>query len=171
MDELSQLLTNTCKKIKDEKQWKNVSRIVGESVEDCVVTMMCPICNEKALEKYKTNEKSKDVQCKSCNCQIQIKATKNTKKKQTSLKLLGAEYKTTCSSIKENNVHYLVVLYSFVGDTYTINDILFIDKLDINESCIIPRNPLSSTARRAGWQGCTLVFNTFKSISLKSSVY
>ena len=31
---------------------------------------------------------------------IQIKAKKHTKKQLTSLKLLGAEYKTTCSSIK-----------------------------------------------------------------------
>jgi type II restriction enzyme len=167
MDELSQLLTDTCRRIKEEKKWKNVSRIVGESVEHCVATMSCPICTEKTLIKYKTNEKSKDVQCKSCNSQFQIKASKNkNKNKQAPLKLLGAEYKTTCASIKENIVHYLVVLYSFTGDTYTIDNILFIHQSDINESCIVPRNPLSSTARRAGWQGCMLVFNTFKSIQV-----
>jgi hypothetical protein len=30
------------------------------------------------------------------------------------------------------------------------------------------RNPLSETARRAGWQGCYLHFNKFKSINSKS---
>lgn len=164
METLSQLLTDTCKKIKEEYKWTSIPRIIGEAVEDCVITLACPICNDKALVKYKTNQKSKDVRCENCSCEIQIKATKHTKRKQTTLKLLGAEYKTTCSSIKENNVHYLVLLYSVIGDNYNINDVYFIDHVDINESCIIPRKPLSSTAKRAGWQGCTLVFNTFKSI-------
>jgi len=166
MEILSQLLSDKCKEIKKEKGWTSTSRIIGEAVEDCVITMPCPICNNKALVKYKTNQKSKDVKCENCSCQIQIKATKHTKRQSTSLKLLGAEYKTTCLSIKENNVHYLVLMYSVVGDKYSINEIYFIDHTDINDSCIIPRTPLSSTAKRAGWQGCMLVFNTFKSIKV-----
>jgi type II restriction enzyme len=162
----SQLLTDNCKKIKDEKGWKSTSRIIGEAIEDCVTTIPCPICSDKALIKYKTNQKSKDVKCEKCSSQIQIKAKKHIKKQLTSLKLLGAEYKTTCSSIKENNVHYLVLMYSVVGDKYNINNIYFIDHADINDSCIISRNPLSSTAKRAGWQGCILVFNKFKSINV-----
>lgn len=165
MEMLSQLLSHNCKKIKDEKGWISTSRIVGEAIEDCVITIPCPICSNKGLVKYKTNQKSKDVKCEKCSCQIQIKATKHTKKQLTCLKLLGAEYKTTCSSIKENNVHYLVLMYSVVGDKYNINDIYFINHVDINESCIIPRTPLSSTAKRAGWQGCILIFN--KDITVK----
>lgn len=163
---LSQLLNDNCKKIRDEKGWISTSRIIGEAMEDCVTTIPCPICSYKSLVKYKTNQKSKDVKCENCSCQIQIKATKNTKyqKEITSLKLLGAEYKTTCSSIKENNVHYLILMYSVAGDKYNINDIYFIDHADINESCIIARPPLSSKAKRAGWQGCYLVFNKFKSV-------
>jgi type II restriction enzyme len=165
MEILSQLLSDRCKEIKKEKCWTSTSRIIGEAVEDCVITMSCPICNNKALVKYQTNQKSKDVKCEKCSCQIQIKATKH-KKQSTSLKLLGAEYKTTCLSIKENNVNYLVVMYSVVGDKYIINDIYFINHTHINESCIIPRKPLSHTAKRAGWQGCMLVFNTFKSVKV-----
>jgi type II restriction enzyme len=164
MDSLSQLLTNKCKQIREEKKWTSISRIVGEAVEDCIITMMCPVCNHNALEKYNANKKSKDAYCKNCKCQIQIKAKKFTKNDEISLKLLGAEYKTTCLSIKENKVHYIILSYSVIGDTYSINDIYFIDYVDINESCIIPRKPLSSKAKRAGWQGCMLVFNTFKSV-------
>lgn len=166
MNTLSQVLTDKCKKIKEEKGWTSVSRIIGEAVEDCIVTLPCPICNEKAMKKYKINEKSKDVLCEKCMCQIQIKATKNNKNMKSSLKLLGAEYKTTCLSIKENTIHYLIVFYSVIDDTYTIDKICFIDCIDINESCIIPRKPLSSTAKRTGWQGCNLVFNTFKQVYL-----
>ena len=116
--------------------------------------------------KCKINEKSKDIKCEKCNCQIQVKATKHRKKDKTTLKLLGADYKTTCLSINENVVHYLIVSYSVVDDKYTINDIYFIDRVDINEGCIIPRKPLSPTAKRSGWQGCMLVFERFKSINL-----
>jgi hypothetical protein len=150
MEMLSHLLSYKCKEIREEKGWTSTSRVIGEAMEDCVITMPCPICSEKALVKYKTNQKSKDVKCQKCSCQIQIKATKHTKRPLTSIKVLGAEYKTTCSSIKENNVHYLILMYSMVGDKYNINDIYFIDHADINESCIIPRTPLSSTAKRAG---------------------
>ena len=166
MDTLSQLLNSNYNRIKTDKKWTNKSRIIGEAIEDCVIVIPCPICNEKALIKYKTNEKSKDVMCEKCNSQIQIKATKKTNKNKSTLKLLGAEYKTTCSSIKENNIHYLIFIYSVINDIYSIDDILFVDRININENCIIPRNPLGPTARRAGWQGCILVFDTFKSIKI-----
>jgi type II restriction enzyme len=168
MNILSELLTDNCKRIKEEKKWTSVSRIVGEAIEDCIITIPCPKCNEKSLIKYKTNEKSKDVKCEKCSCEIQIKATKNNKKEHTFLKLLGAEYNTTCLSIKENIVNYLVLIYSVINNIYTVNNIYFIDSVDINEHCIIPRKPLSSTAKRAGWQGCMLVFNKFKSIKLSA---
>ena len=166
MDKLSQLLTERCDEIATVKNWKSVSKIVGEAVEDCMITLPCPLCQEQSLVKYKTNQKSKDVLCGKCGCQIQIKATKHTKKAQTSIKLLGAEYRTTLSSVKANNVHYLVLLYSVKNEKYTIRDICFIHHNDINENCIIPRNPLSSAAKRAGWQGCMLVFSKFESVNL-----
>ena len=175
---LSQLLTVNCKRVKEEKNWTSASRIVGEAVEDCVITLPCPICSVVALKKYQANQKSKDAACENCGGQFQIKATQskatqskpkalrknNPVKPATHLKLLGAEYNTTRASIRENNVHYIVFMYSFTGETYTINDVLFIDRVHINESCIVPRNPLSSKARRAGWIGCTLVFGTFISL-------
>ena len=175
---LSQLLTVNCKRVKEERNWTSASRIVGEAVEDCVITLPCPSCSVVALKKYQANQKSKDAACENCGGQFQIKATQskatqsNPKalrkskpvKPVTHLKLLGAEYNTTRASIQENNVHYIVFMYSFTGETYTINNVLFIDRMHINENCIVPRNPLSSKARRAGWIGCTLVFGTFISL-------
>ncbi len=166
---LSQLLTANCKRVKDQKNWTSASRIVGEAVEDCVVTLPCPICNVAALKKYRANQKSKDAACENCGGQFQIKAARSSAATKSSenakpLKLLGAEYNTTRASIQDNNVHYIVFLYSFTGATYTINNVLFIDRMHINENCIVPRNPLSSKARRAGWIGCTLVFGTFISL-------
>ena len=166
MEKLSQLLTDRCHEIACAKKWKSVSKIVGEAMEDCVITLPCPFCHETSLAKYKTNQKSKDVLCGKCGCEIQIKATKHTKNARTTIKLLGAEYRTTLSSVKENNVHYLVLLYSTKDGKYTIRDICLIHHDDITESWIIPRKPLSSAAKRAGWQGCMLVFSNFESVNL-----
>jgi type II restriction enzyme len=166
MEILSQLLTDNYKRIKEETNWDNKSKIIGEAGEDCVISMNCPICNEKSLIKHKANEKSKDIECTKCKCQIQVKTTKYKKSECTTLKLLGAEYKTTCSSVKENNIHYLILMYSEIAGKYIINKIYFVDCKDINESCIIPRKPLSLTAKRAGWQGCNLAFDKFKSINI-----
>jgi type II restriction enzyme len=164
MDPLSELLTSNCKRLREEKKWKSESKIIGEAVEDCIVILPCPICGEKGLVKYKSNEKSKDIKCYKCSSQIQIKASKRKSFRGLALKLLGAEYKTTLLSIT-NNIHYIVLFYSLKDAIYKINHLYFINSIDITESCIIPRKPLSSTAKRAGWQGCTLVFNKFKELT------
>jgi type II restriction enzyme len=166
MDILSQLLTDNYKRIREENDWTSESRIIGEAGEDCVISMNCPICNEKSLTKYKVNEKSKDIKCTKCKCDFQVKTVKYSKGESATLKLLGAEYNTTCRSIRENNIHYLILMYSEIGDNYIINKIYFVNCNDINESCIIPRKPLSPKAKRAGWQGCILAFDKFKSIDI-----
>jgi type II restriction enzyme len=38
---------------------------------------------------------------------------------------------------------------------WTVENLMVIHRSCITTSCIIPRKPLSSNARRAGWQGCT----------------
>jgi len=145
------------------KNWKNKSRIVGEACEYYVKNnMSCVRCNTNSLEKCKVNEKSKDIICNNCNQKYQIKA-KNATQKQVSniknkniFKTIGGHYLTTLNSINEY-IDYLVILYE--KQSYKIINILYIKNEDINSSCIIPRNPLSATARRAGWQGCNIIFN------------
>jgi type II restriction enzyme len=168
MDKDSQILDTIYYEVKKEKKWKGESKCIGEAAERYILAKPCIKCNSKLLQQYKPGEKGKDINCQNCNSKFQIKATKSKREDQTSLKLLGADYKSTCSSIKCGNIDYIILKYSIIDDKYTITDMYFIDHKDITESCIIPRNPLSSTAIRAGWQGCMLVFNTFKSLkSLK----
>ena len=35
---------------------------------------------------------------------------------------------------------------------------------NINSNCIMPRKPLSITAKRAGWQGCNILFDNIQII-------
>ena len=70
---------------------------------------------------------------------------------------MGAEYKTTLKSIKE--MDWDLILVSYEEKTNNIHQVLRITSKNINEECVVPRAKLKETARRAGWQGCYLLFN------------
>ena len=103
--------------------------------------------------------------CKNCNQKYQIKAKSATQKEINNItttktfKTIGGEYSTTINNINEN-IDYLIILYE--KHSYKIKSILYIKSDNININCIMPRKPLSLTAKRAGWQGCNLLFNNIE---------
>jgi type II restriction enzyme len=140
-------------------QWKSKSKIIGEFFENKFVNGNCPICDSKALAKYKAGEKSRDIFCTECRSDFQIKATKASFGGE-SFKLLGAEYTTTLDSVRNGaKINYVVFFYSPVGDLIQPNNMVFIHHSKITEDSIIPRKPLRPSAKRAGWQGCHISFN------------
>ncbi len=135
--------------------WKSQSRIFGEACEYWVESnISCHKCSGKLI-KLRANEKSIDCRCSSCGEEYQVKSRKqkivNTKNK---IKITGAEYKTTLSKIGIWNL--IVIQYEI--NTYSVVDYKIIDKDFITASCVFPRKPLGPKARRAGWQGCYLIF-------------
>ncbi len=162
--ELNELVSQ----VKQNNNWKSESRIIGEACEDYVKNKIkCIRCNNNNFEKYKTNEKSKDLICVSCNQKYQIKAKSATHKQVDNIKCkkqfktIGGDYSTTLNNINEK-IDYLIILYE--KQSYTILNILYITNENINSNCIIPRKPLSSTAKRAGWQGCNILFDNIQII-------
>ena len=105
------------------------------------------------------NSKSIDGICSSCGRKIQIKSSSHKFKpnKENILKILGAEYKTTLNSVTESD--WDLILVAYCKNENKINQILKVDSSHIKENSVLPRKPLASTARRAGWQGCYLIFN------------
>jgi len=153
--------------IKENTKWKSESRIVGEALENYIKdNINCPRCNENNFEKCKTNEKSKDLICIGCNQNIQVKGKSATQKQVNMIKninkfkTIGGEYSTTLKNM-DQQIDYLIILYE---KPYKIINILYIKYENINLSCIIPRKPLSINAKRAGWQGCSLIFDNIQII-------
>ena len=145
-------------------QWKSNSRIIGRASEIyCYKNIKCLNCDISELFECSTNEKSKDQICHKCNKKYQIKCKKITNKQHENIlktkifKTIGAEYNTTLKSISQD-IDYLIILYD---ESYKILDIIHIDSKNITCDNIIPRKPLSSSAKRAGWQGCNLCFADF----------
>ena len=87
---------------------------------------------------------------------VKIKGLYNNIKSKNIFKTIGGEYSTTINNMNEN-IDYLIVLYE--KHSYAVKTILYIKSENMNYDCVIPRNPLKSTAKRAGWQGCIIVFN------------
>ncbi len=132
-------------------QWKQPSRIYGEACEYWVESnIKCPKC-DGTLDKQQANEKSIDHRCSSCKEEYQTKASK-TKiiKSDGSIRLLGAEYKTTLSKVG----CWGLICVEYCPDSNKVLNHKVISKEKITEDCIVPRKPLGPSARRAGWQGC-----------------
>jgi len=133
------------------KSYKSKSQIARITTEAwVVVNISCPNC-ESALNEYPPNQKSKDVYCNNCSTDFQIKSSKN----RFSKRITGAEYNTTLNSVKNDNNPSLMLLF-YDEKAMTVVDFQIIHHSFITEKNIIPRNPLSSTAKRAGWQGCLI---------------
>ena len=93
--------------IRNNNNWKNESRIVGEACEEYIKNnIKCVRCKNANFEKCKTNEKSKDLICLECNQKYQIKAKCASQKQinnimsKNEIKTIGGEYSTTKHKLK-----------------------------------------------------------------------
>tara|TARA_R100001082_G_C4334788_1_gene147319 strand:- start:377 stop:874 length:498 start_codon:yes stop_codon:yes gene_type:complete len=154
---------NSCLKAslgKVPPHWNSESKIYGEACEFWISDHYgCPVCCDGKLTKLTANEKSIDHQCASCGELFQVKAHKRSfEKRDGSIGFVGAEYNTTISSL-EKEKKWNLILVEYNKELGRIKGVATILKENITKDNIIPRNPLSKNARRAGWQGCNFKFN------------
>ncbi|MDG6985669.1 MAG: restriction endonuclease [Nitrososphaerota archaeon] len=103
------------------------------------------------LSSYPPGTKVYDFYSQDCNEKFQLKSSASS----FSGSILGSEYGTTIRSIMES-VHPSLILLQYDRARWTVQNLSLIHRACITSSCIIPRRPLSATARRAGWQGCII---------------
>lgn len=137
--------------VQDAADYTSASQIARVLTEKWVSQQVaCPLCGStlKALAK---NTPGRDFCCVKCAASYQPKSYKGKRKP----KLIGAEYRTTVSILlAAGGPHLLVVRYS---KEYMVQEVFWVENKDITKDHVQPRRPLSSTARRAGWQGSTLL--------------
>jgi hypothetical protein len=109
--------------------------------------LRCPRCG-CPLRACAANTRSKDFDCTNCDEHFQLKSST----KALRGKLTGGEYRTTLRSV-ESGHHPSLILMRYSRVTMTVLDVEFVHRACITASCLIPRLPLTATARRAGWQG------------------
>lgn len=130
------------------KSKSQIARIVTEAwVKN---NLLCPSCSS-ALMVCPPNTKTKDFDCIQCGESFQLKSYAI----KPGTKILGGEYATELASINSGR-HPSIILLHYDNNRMIVLDIQIIHRLFITTSCVIPRKPLSSTARRKNWQGFML---------------
>lgn len=113
--------------------------------------LYCLSCAADELAALPANTQVADLKCPCCQRRYQLKS----KDGRFGDVITGAAYAPLLQAVREDRVpDYVLVEYD-----KRFNIMVFVSALPghhIGEACIIPRKALSATARRAGWQGCTI---------------
>jgi type II restriction enzyme len=112
-------------------------------------SLACPACGGQ-LTAFAANTRSRDFACSVCAEEYQLKA-KRTKFGDC---VTGAAYEATRASF-ERGRHPSFILLSYTS-SLAVHAIQVIYRGALTPSCLIPRPPLSPSARRAGWRGCNI---------------
>lgn len=115
--------------------------------------MFCPCCGNLHITKLANNSPVADIQCFECGEIFELK----TKKGKTGHKITDGAYVIMLERItSDTNPDLFVMNYD---SSYYITDFTLIPKFFFVPKFIEKRKPLSSTARRAGWTGCNIIYS------------
>ncbi|MHB1549748.1 MAG: DpnI domain-containing protein [Vulcanimicrobiaceae bacterium] len=114
--------------------------------------LYCMNCDQDKLDRLPDNTPVADFECLACNTRYQLKG----KNGRLGARITGAAYRPTIEAIRKQAMpEYVLVEF----DTRFCT-VVFVDAFPghlITEDRIVPRKPLSASARRAGWQGCNII--------------
>ena len=137
------------------EQYKSNSQIARRLTEDwCSDEMYCPSCLNNKLHTHPNNQKVSDFFCVNCNNEFQLKSSN----KKFSKKIVDGEYNTMIQFITSDSTPHFVLMH-YSKDEWVVKNLILIPKFFISTSIIERRNPLSSTAKRAGWVGCNILLS------------
>lgn len=130
------------------------SQIARILTEDWVSKYMyCPRCGSLHIKHFENNRPVADFFCPSCHNEYELKSKNGV----LGSKINAGAYKTMLQRItSNNNPDFLFLSYS--REKMQVRDLIFIPKHFFVPDIIEKRNPLPSTARRAGWVGCNILF-------------
>lgn len=116
--------------------------------------MYCPRCGNSYIEKYENNRPVADFFCPRCHNEYELKS----KIGSLSHKINDGAYSTMIERItSNNNPDFFFMNYS--KSELEVKDFMLIPKHFFTPTIIEKRNPLSQTARRAGWIGCNILID------------
>jgi len=126
-----------------------VARVVTETWAE--MNLYCVNCSNDALDRLPPNAPIADFACAACSTRYQVKA----KDGRFGASLPGAAFGPTVAACRSQTMpeHVLIEFDS------RFETVVFVDAVPgtaITEERVIARTPLSTSARRHGWQGCII---------------
>lgn len=113
--------------------------------------LYCLECPSDDVSALPNNSKVADLRCPSCNTAYQIKSSNG----RFGDAIHGGEFNTYRAALDPGPFPNLL-LVEWDPRFSCVFVVQAIKGAEIGEQHIVPRNPLSATARRAGWRGCTI---------------
>lgn len=121
-------------------------------------SMFCPSCGN-GLIPAKKNEKACDFLCSNCQEEFELKS----KSPKISTKIVNGAYATLMKRVaSKNNPNLYVLQYDKMS--YAVKNFLVVPNYFFTQSIVEKRNPLASTARRAGWVGCNILIGQIPAV-------
>ena len=146
--------------------FKSLSHASGVMMETWAeMNLYCLGCPSDRLLKLPVNTPVSDFVCTQCGRLYQLKA-KNGRFRNV---VPGSEYNTMLAAVRANRAP------EFILAEYDIrwSMVVWLRALpgaQLVEERIVPRKPLSASARRAGWQGCNLNIDGLRSVSIVAPI-
>lgn len=142
-----------------DKDWatayKSASQKVRILTEDWVGnSIFCPNCGQQRIDRYPNNQPVADFYCSNCKEEYELKS----KKSGMGAKIVDGAYNTMIERLTSaNNPNLFFLNYDL--SNFSVANFFVIPKHFFVPGIIERRNPLSQTARRAGWIGCNILLS------------
>ena len=125
------------------------ARVVTESWGES--NLYCPNCLSPKLARLRNNTKASDYSCPSCGFWYQLKGQQS----RIGERINDGAYAAMMEAIRRDATpNFYFMQYELA--TWRVKNLLLVPSFAFPPSAIIKRNPLSATARRAGWIGCNI---------------
>lgn len=142
--------------------YSNRSQIARVLVETWAeFNLYCLHCSNDALTRLPPNAVVADFFCDSCQARYQLKS----KNGRYGPVLPGAAFEVTLRAAREGRMPDFVLVEFDLRRSVVVLVDAFPGAL-IGESRVVPRRPLSPTARRSGWRGCTIDLSELPAVAI-----
>jgi type II restriction enzyme len=116
--------------------------------------LYCPNCPSPCLTRLQHNTKASDYCCPNCGFWYQLKGQQSPILTQ----IVNGAFSAMTEAIRNDRTrNFFFMQYELVS--WSVKNLLLIPSFAFPISAIVRRNPLSPTARRAGWVGCNIALN------------
>ena len=115
--------------------------------------MYCPACSSDRLTAAPNNTPGVDFNCSRCAQLFQLKSRKSS----LANRIVDSAYGKMIEAIRSDQAPNLFLLQ--YTPAWSVANLLLVPSFFLTESAIEKRKPLSSSARRAGWVGCNILFD------------
>jgi type II restriction enzyme len=113
--------------------------------------MYCPSCLSKKIEQTRGSTKVVDFECSRCGAEYQLKSKQGV----LGRNLRDAAYAPMMERVSAGLApHFAFMTYR--KQPWEIVDLLLVPRHFLTPAAIVAAAPLSATARRAGWVGCSI---------------